>query len=299
MIHHMILVDEAADIHVKRGMLVSGSRRVALDVLGSVQSFAARARWSCAALQEVAIQCPVVLARWNTSTKKWATCGLLPRCRYVNPDLTYQLARLHHRAATQLASDLVLTKVRNQHQLLRGIDPSLPPLPRLAANSFQRILRLEAKWARYFWARYSKAAAQDLFVREYRTAEGPLNVALNYGYGYLYHALEWQCIASGIEPGYGLIHVRRRNRPSLACDLIEQVRCCVEITIIRHLDEMHDKVAMAARFAEMMESKWHYRGGNFRLRSILRLVVESFAAAVANPKKRFHPFHLHARDACL
>lgn len=299
MIHHLIVAGEDISLHVERGLLVSGKRRIAIDVLGSVQCFAVRCNWSSAALQQVGSQCPLVMARWNTPTGKWLTTGLLPRCRYVNPDLTYQLARLHHRAATQLASDLIFSKIRNQHALLRGLDPKLEALPRLAANSFQRILHLESRWARFFWARFSKAASEDLFIRQTRNATTPLNVALNYGYGFLYHALEWQCTASGIEPGYGLIHTRRRNRPSLVCDLIEPLRSCVDITVIRHRDEMGDKTAMAARFAAMMEQKWRYRDKDFRLRTIIRLTVESFARSVAKPGTRFHPFVLHARDACL
>ena len=187
----------------------------------------------------------------------------------------------------------------NQHALLRSLDPYLAPLPRLQANSFSRILRAESRFARTFWPRYFAAAASDLFTREKRQAKHPLNAALNYGYGFLYHAIEWQCIASGLEPAVGLIHKNRKNRPSLVCDLIEPFRCCVEITLMRHLDAMHEKKAMAARYAEMMEALWTYRGHRFRLRSIIRLTVESFVQSLIKPDRKFNPFVLHARDACL
>lgn len=55
---------------------------------------------------------------------------------------------------------------------------------------------------------------------------------------------------------------------------------------------------MAARFAEMMEEKFVYRNGSFRFRSIIRLMVESFIAHIT-ARTTFHPFKLHARDACL
>ena len=124
-------------------------------------------------------------------------------------------------------------------------------------------------------------------------------MALNYGYGFLYHALEWQCHASGLDPTIGLIHRLRRSRPSLVCDLVEMFRCCVELTVIRYLDQMHDKKFMSARFGAMLEETWSYRDQRFRLRSIIRLVVESFAGAVQHKHKTFHPFALHARDACV
>ena len=300
MIHHLILMHEGADLRLADGMLTSGSKKIALQVLGSVQSFAARATWSQALLCSLAQQCPVVMSRWNKKTSKWETSSVLPRCRYVNPDATFRLCTLHPRRTTAYASALLYTKVENQHSLIRSLTPELPSLPKLAANSYNRILQLEAKWARFFWAMYFKAASQDLFTREHRQAKAPLNIALNYGYAFLYHALEWQCIASGIEPGIGIIHRLRRSRPSLACDLIEPFRCCVELTVMRHLDEMHDPKLMAGRFAEMMESTWSYAQKRFRLRTIIRLVVESFTRALLTDyPPHFHPFRLHARDACL
>lgn len=300
MIHHLILMNEQAELHLKDGMLQCGDKKVALQVLGSLQCLASQARWSQAALCAIAQQCPVIMARWDARTEKWLTSSLLPRCRYVNPDATYRLCTLKPRAATQLASDILLTKVANQHALVRALEPALAPLPKLDGNSFNRILRLEAKWARFFWAKYFLAASQDLFTRERRKAQGPLNVALNYGYGFLYHAIEWQCIASGLEPGIGIIHKLRRSRPSLACDLIEPFRCCVELYVMRYMDEMHDIKFMAGRFAEMMEDHWTYAGHRFRLRTIIRLVVESFARALLSQNTSiFRPFSLHARDACL
>lgn len=300
MIHHLILIGEAPEMRVREGMLYSGGNQIALQVLGSVQCLGQGVNWSQSALVALAQQCPLVLARWEKRSGKWATASLLPRSRYVNPDVTFRLCNLKARQSTVYASALLFTKVTNQHLLIRSLNPALPPLPRLAANSYNRILQLEAKWARFFWASYFRAASQDLFTREKRRAQAPLNVALNYGYGFLYHALEWQCIASGIEPGIGIIHRLRRSRPSLVCDLVEPLRCCVELTVMRYLDEMHEPKLMAGRFAEMMESFWNYRSKRFRLRTIIRLMVESLARAVlTDSPEQFHPFALHARDACL
>lgn len=291
-------MQESQTLHLRQGKLVSGSNSIAIDTLGSVQCFASTTQWTQSALESLAAQCPVILARWDKRTGKWATFSLSPRCRYVNPTALATLCRLTERRATQLASDLIFAKLRNQHQLLRTFDPLMPPAPRLQDNSFSRILRLEAKYARTFWATYFRAASQDLFAREKRGAQAPLNIALNYGYGFLYHAIEWQCLTSGLDPTIGLLHRLRRNRPSLVCDLIEPFRCVVELTVIRHLDEMHDKKAMAARFAAMLEQKWRFRNGQFRLRSIIRLSIESFVQAIQT-RQPFHPFCLHARDACL
>ncbi len=298
MIHHLILLSEECELKLAQGKLISGSEKIALDVLGSVQSFSTRSRWTQTALEAVSAQCPLLLARWNKVAGKWATCSILPRCRYVQPSALEKLCKLSEKQSTKLVSDLIFSKIRNQHTLLRSYDPLLPPSPTLHENSFARILRLEAQYARFFWPRYFEAASSDLFAREKRQAQAPLNVALNYGYGFLYHALEWQCLASGLEASIGLIHKSRRNRPSLVCDLVEQFRCCVELTVMRHLEEIHDKKMLAGRFAQMLETRFQYRANQFRLRTILRLVVESFVRAVTE-KAPMQPFLLHARDACL
>lgn len=301
MIHHLILShQEGPELHLRDGILQSGDNRIALQVLGSLQCFSRQARWSQHSLCQLAQQCPVILASWDAKARKWSTTSLLPRCRYVNPVCTHRICSMPAKRSNLYVAALLYTKVQNQHALLRSLTPEIAPLPKFAANSYTRILQLKARWARTFWASYFKAASQDLFAREKRRAKAPINVALNYGYAFLYHAIEWQCIACGLEPGIGFIHHLRRNRPSLVCDLIEPFRCCVEITLMRNVDEMHDTRLMAGRFAEMMESTWSYGGKRFRLRSIIRLVVESFARSVAHGlPATFHPFLLHARDACL
>jgi CRISPR-associated endonuclease Cas1 len=187
--------------------------------------------------------------------------------------------------------------VSNQHTLLRSFDPTLPERPHFKENSFNRILRLEASYARFFWPRYFEAVAGDLFAREGRKIDHPLNAALNYGYGFLYHAIEWQALASGLDPTVGLVHKLRRSRPSLACDLIEPLRCAVELTVMRRWGDMREPRQMAPHFAAMLEERFTYRNNRFRLRTIIRLMIESFVRALDG--EPFEPFRIHARDACL
>jgi hypothetical protein len=57
--------------------------------------------------------------------------------------------------------------------MLHAFDPRLADKPQLRENSFNRILRLEASYARFFWPRYFAALATDLFEREHRKAKAP------------------------------------------------------------------------------------------------------------------------------
>ena len=298
MVCHLIVLKDEQDLHISNGKLHSGDKKIAIETLASVQSFSNSSRWSQHSLVSLSQQCPVVLSTWSKSQKKWNTMSMQPQCRYVNPAALWNLCRLPPQKATQLASAMIWSKVCNQHLMLSIFNPRLKPHPDLKENSFNRILRLEAQYAKFFWPRYFEGLSQDLFLREKQKPTHPLNAALNYGYGFLYHAIEWQCVASGLQPDVGIIHKLRRSRPSLVCDLIEPLRCCVELTIARNLTDMGDTKRMAGHFAEMLEAKWVYKRGSFRLRTIIRLMIESFIQSLSG-KTPFQPFHLHARDACL
>jgi hypothetical protein len=153
-INHLILLTEAQDLHVADGKLLSGHRKIAIESLGSVQCLSAASRWSQTALELLATQCPVVMARWDKQQKKWLTFSLTPKARYVNPTALWKLCRLPPQRATQMASALLWTKVCNQHQMLHAFDPRMADKPQLKENSFNRILRLESSYARFFWPRW-------------------------------------------------------------------------------------------------------------------------------------------------
>lgn len=295
---HLVIETDDARLTLSDGLICYQDRRLAINALRSVQCFARQASWTQALLHALAGQCPVVLARWDSKAGKWSTCGFNPRARHINPEALEKLCRLPESASTHLASQLLHAKISNQHTLLRALNPDLPDRPPIQPSSLARVLRLESSQARRFWARFFAATGNSLLYREKRRPTQPINVALSYGYGFLYNAVEWNCLGHGLECSVGLIHKHRKNRANLACDLIEPLRCAVELTVMRNLEDITDKTKMAARFAEMMEEKFLYRNGAFRLRSIIRLMVESFIAHICS-KSTFHPFKLHARDACL
>jgi CRISPR-associated endonuclease Cas1 len=295
---HLVVVSEGQSLRYKDGKLSNGERSFALSALGSIQCFGHSHTWSQSSLAAIAEQCPVVLSSWNHASEKWRTASVLPRGQYVNPEAIYRLCRLSSKESTHLASELLLTKIQNQMLLLRDTNPALPASPTVQKGSYARVLRLESTYARKFWPKYFAGISDDILRREKYRPTQPINIALSYGYGFLYHAIEWACLAHGLDCSVGLIHKLRRNRPSLACDLIEPLRCTVELTVMRHRDDMVEKSKMAARFAEMLEQKFVYRDNAFRLRSIIRLMVESFIKSICY-RSKFHPFLLHARDACL
>jgi hypothetical protein len=107
MINHLILLSEEQNLHVTDGRLISGHRKLAIESLGSVQCLSAASRWSQTALELLATQCPVIMARWDKQQKKWRTFSSR-RARYVNPTALWKLCRLSPQRATQLASGLLM-----------------------------------------------------------------------------------------------------------------------------------------------------------------------------------------------
>jgi len=65
MINHLILLTEEQNLHVADGKLLSGQRKIAIESSGSVQCFSAACQWSQTALELLATQCPVAMARWD------------------------------------------------------------------------------------------------------------------------------------------------------------------------------------------------------------------------------------------
>ena len=72
----------------------------------------------------------------------------------------------------------------------------------------------------------------------------------------------------------------------------------LKLTVVRHLDDIGEPKRMAGHFAEMLETPFLYRSGSYRLRTIIRLMTESFVGALED-RKTFTPFRLNARDSCV
>ena len=282
MINHLILLSEEQDLHVTDGKLISGHRKIAIEYAGQHPVFLRRlplvadgvgiarqrnARWSC---------------RAGTSSKRnGRRFSLAPRARYVNPTALWKLCRLSPQRATQLASGLLVDEsLQPAPNASHAFDPRLADKPQLQGKFLQPHSAAGSQLRPVLLAALFCRVGFRLFEREKRKATHPINAALNYGYGFLYHAIEWQCLASGLDPTVGIIHKLRRSRPSLACDLIEPLRCTVELTVVRHLDDLQEPKRLAGHFAEMFETPFSYRDGKFKLRSIIRLMVESFVRAL-------------------
>ncbi len=164
--------------------------------------------------------------------------------------------------------------------MLHAFDPRLADKPQLRENSSTGFCVWRPATPVFSGRVILPHMSSDLFEREKRKATHPINAALNYGYGFLYHAIEWQCLACGLDPTIGIIHKLRRSRPSLACDLIEPLRCIVELTVVRNLDDLQEPSGWPVILPKCWKPPFSYREDKFKLRSIIRLMVESFVRSL-------------------
>jgi CRISPR-associated protein Cas1 len=70
--------------------------------------------------------------------------------------------------------------------------------------------------------------------RQRRPPPDPVNAMLSFGYTLLLNEAVAACVLAGLDPYLGMLHSPRRNRPSLALDLIEEVRpVVVDAMVVR------------------------------------------------------------------
>jgi CRISPR/Cas system-associated endonuclease Cas1 len=65
-----------------------------------------------------------------------------------------------------------------------------------------------------------------------RPAATPINALLNYSYGLAEIECRLAAITVGLDPGMGIVHTDKRNRDSLALDLLEAIRPLVERNVL-------------------------------------------------------------------
>lgn len=145
----------------------------------------------------------------------------------------------------KVAKAIVEAKIRNQagllrrysrgcgDQLLRELSRDILKytleIPRITGGLEEcksKLLNLEAKAARLYWAGVSRLVPGDLKF-EYRDQDGLdyFNIMLNYGYGILYSEAWKALVLAGLDPYAGYLHSDKSGKPTLAFDYVEMFRC--------------------------------------------------------------------------
>ena len=88
--------------------------------------------------------------------------------------------------------------------------------------------------ARVYWRTVADSLPEQYRFpkRSRRPAQDRFNAALNYLYGMLYGTIEGACLATGLDPYIGFLHIDRHRKPTFTFDLIEPFRPWVDELLI-------------------------------------------------------------------
>ncbi len=149
--------------------------------------------------------------------------------------------------SAEIASRMVAAKIANSRSSMLRAQRDQPPLAgdptfRTALYRLQQslddvnrcrdldLLRgLEGEAANTYFAQFTKLMpkADPAFafnLRSRRPPRDPINAMLSFVYAMLTHDARAACEAAGLDPAVGFLHRDRPGRPSLALDLMEELR---------------------------------------------------------------------------
>lgn len=125
-------------------------------------------------------------------------------------------------------TEIVSEKIRNQAKILSGqnrLQESLMLRGYLSEIAFGDATNREGHAAKVYF--------NALFGMDFtRTADNPINSALNYGYGILLSAFNREVCANGYLTQLGLFHDNMFNFYNLSCDLMEPFRTLVDRAVV-------------------------------------------------------------------
>jgi CRISPR-associated endonuclease Cas1 len=186
-------------------------------------------------------------------------------------------------ASVRISRELIFRKLDEQERLIRDTfrDPVIAQTiacMRAAlstATTIQAIRQLESQAAQAYWSAWRTfpinfPTADVRRVPEHwqtfgtrkspltgspRLAVNPANAMLNYMYALLESEARLAAVSLGLDPGIGFLHVDTDARDSLACDLMEPSRPCVDAFLLKWIT------------SEPLRREWFFeqRDGNCRL----------------------------------
>ena len=106
-----------------------------------------------------------------------------------------------------------------------------------------------------------------------RDVESALNASLNYGYAVLLSMVNREIVSRGYLTQCGICHRNEYNQFNLACDLMEPFRPVVDRLVMDSLSTEFN-ADVKRTLADMSNLNLLYRGGNYRLSSVVSLFVQ-------------------------
>lgn len=189
-------------------------------------------------------------------------------------------------------------EVRKARKLALAITGKSPDAVR------ESLLGAEGLGARAYWAGV-RALLEGRCAFEGRTGRGavdPVNALLNYGYGILTSRAWAALLHAGLDPFAGMLHADRSGKPSLALDLMEELRApAVDRAVLAHvrlgqpvrfegafLDDATRR-AIATAVLERLEAHVTIEGRKLQLGSVVQRQARAVATHVRG-EGEYKPF---------
>lgn len=143
--------------------------------------------------------------------------------------------------AKLLNASEVLRDIQSNYSGNEALSAAMGELKRLVADvractATTRLLGLEGIGARTYFAAFGEAFRGEIHfsARKHRPPPDPANALLSFGYVLLGNRLTGLLEARGLDPYLGFFHELRPGRPSLAVDLLEELRHPVVDRFVLH-----------------------------------------------------------------
>jgi CRISPR-associated protein Cas1 len=151
------------------------------------------------------------------------------------------------------------------------------------ASAVTQLRTVEGRTARRYWEAYRKCMPEPLRFQgrmvktKAMNAVDPVNLALNYGYGFLKCECRMAVNSVGLEPAIGFLHETsaRQTRESLVYDLMEPFRFLVDLAVIQSFENgrldtssfyfaeqdysYHFQLDAKGRFLDALREEFHSR----------------------------------------
>ncbi len=175
--------------------------------------------------------------------------------------------------------------VRSLANLVEGVKGGLEEVS-------ERLRSIEGNAAKVYWEAYSLMMPEwtDFRGRITYGATDPVNVLLNFGYGYLRVRVTAAVFFAGLDPFIGFMHIDRSMRPSLVLDLMEEFRPLVTDRAVLNLAARRKisqhwfgpdgltkqgMTEVLKALEERMDHRISYGGRKHRLSTIIRLQAKA------------------------
>ncbi len=104
-----------------------------------------------------------------------------------------------------------------------------------AAEDLEELMGIEGAGSRVYFSVFGRLLKNPLFTfpgRNRRPPRDPVNACLSFGYTVTGALLEGEVAGAGLDPAQGYLHRPAWNRPSLALDLLEEMRAPVVDSLV-------------------------------------------------------------------